>query len=199
MAFGTHFTDTLNGAVFSQAATPAGLALPIYTATSIGGGIPLWNPPNSNRNIELISVDFPWVSGTAGIGTIGLMALLGLGAIATGTPCTALAATTPNNGFIGGGQASKALSSNAGTTTVTAGTAGAPTVLAPGWVRALASINLENSTTTPQATNLATYTFNGTIIIPPSVLMYFACSVATVALYGTTVVWKEIPINPAQG
>ncbi len=198
--FGLHYSDTLLGRVFSQAATPAGLALPIYTATAIVGGMPIWNPPGSNRNVELLIAEFEWVSGTAGIGSVGLMAGQ-LNSIATASGCSAFAATTPANGLLLGGNASKVQSSNAGTVTVTAGVATAPVGGVPGagWVRSLASINLENSTTTPEPSTSIAYDFKGTVIVPPGVLIYFACSVASVALYASTITWKEIPIVPNQG
>lgn len=200
MSAGLHYSDTLAGRVFSQAATPLGLAIPIYTATAIAGGMPVWNPPGSNRNIELISVDFTYGSGTAVYGSIGLMAGQ-LNSIATASGCSAFAATTPVNGFLLAGANSKAMSSNAGTVTVTAGTAAAPVAGVPGagWVRSLAEINLEAQTATAQSTNVITYQFNGTILIPPGVLIYFASTLASVALYATTVVWAEYVINPQGG
>lgn len=200
MAFGTHFSDTLAGNVFMQAATPLGLAIPIYTGTSAAGGMPIWNPPGSNRNVELISVDINWASGTAAIAAVGLMVgqLLTIG---TATGCSVFTATTPMNGYLMGGNSSKCSSSNAGTVTVTAGTAAAPVSGTPGagWTRSLASNNLENSTTTPLGTTSTVYSFNGTVIIPPGVLVYLASTLASVALYATSIVWKEIPIVPSQG
>lgn len=198
MANGVHFSDTLAGNVFSQVGTPLGLAIPIYTATAIAGGMPIWNPPQSNRNIELISADFNTASGTAVYGAIGLMAVP-LTQIATGAPCTAFANTTPINGFLFGGNTSKALSSNAGTVTVTAGTASAPTSTAPGWVRGLAQINGEGAAAGLHTANVARYDFAGAIIVPPGVMIYLACTLASVALICTTIVWKEIVINKASG
>ncbi len=200
MAFGLHYSDTIAGRVFSQSATPLGLALPLYTATAVAGSMPIWNPPGSNRNVELIEANFEWASGTAGIGVIGVMAGP-LQAIATASGCSALAATTPVSGMLRSGAASKCVTSNAGAVTVTAGTAAAPAPGVPGagWIRGLASINLENSTTTPFATTAISIDFKGSLIITPGVLVYFACGVASVALYCSTVVWKEIPINPQGG
>lgn len=200
MSFGLHYSDTLLGRVFSQAATPLGLAIPIYSATAIVGGMPIWNPPGSNRNVELILAEFEWASGTAGIGSVGLM-VGQLNSIATASGCSAFAATTPMNGLLMGAPASKCVSSNAGTVTVTAGTAAPPVAGVPGagWTRSLASINLENSTTTPEPSTSIAYDFKGTVIIPPGVLAYFACTVASVALYASTVVWKEVPIVASQG
>lgn len=198
MAFGLHYTDTLAGRVFTQSATPLGLAIPIYTATAIAGGMPIFNPPMSNRNIELISVDIDYGSGTSVYGSIGLMGLP-LTAVATGALCTAFAATTPTNGFLLGGSASKVLSSNAGTVTVTAGTAAAPSQSAPGWIRGLASINLEAQTGTAHATGIQTYQFNGTVIVPTGVMIYLASTLASVALFCSSITWKEVPINPNAG
>jgi len=33
--------------VFSSSCTPLGLAIPIYTATALAGGMPVWNPNGS--------------------------------------------------------------------------------------------------------------------------------------------------------
>ena len=185
--FGTHLSDVYAGRVFSQAATPLGLAIPIYTATAIAGGMPIWNPPNSNVRVELISVDIGYGSGTADFGSIGLMCRR-LDAIATGEIMTALAETTPDNGFLFGGNRSKVKSSNAGTCTVTAG-------VAADWKRTLFSINLEAQTGTAHASQPCHYNFDGTVVIPPGVLVYLAATKATVALYASCVVWKEIAIS----
>lgn len=194
--FGQHFSDTYAGRVFSQAATPLGLAIPIYTATAIAGGMPIWNPPGSNVNVELISVDVDYGSGTAAFASVGLMAGP-LQSIATASGCSAFANTTPANGMLLGGNASKCSSSNAGAVTVTAGVATAPSLgtVGAGWVRSLASINLEAATGTAHGTGIQRYDFQGTVIVPPGVLVYLAATLASVALYASTIVWKEIPIT----
>lgn len=184
---GKHYADALAGRVFSQAATPLGLAIPIYTATAIAGGMPIWNPPNSGVDIELLWVDCPRASGTADFGAIGLM-LRELAAIATGAIMTALAETTPFNAIPFGGNKSKVKSSNAGTCTVSAGAAA-------DWARSLFSINLEADTGTAHPTVASRYEFDGSLIIPPGVLGYLACTKASVALYASTLVWKEVPRN----
>jgi hypothetical protein len=184
---GKHYADCLAGRVFSQSCTPLGLAIPIYTATAIAGAMPIWNPPTSGVNVELISVDLARGSGTADFGAVGVMARE-LTAIATGAIMTALAETTPFNGRLFAGNKTKCKSSNAGTCTVSAGVAG-------DWVRTLATINLEADTGTAHATSIARYDFDGTLIVPPGVLVYLACTKASVALYASTVVWKEIPTS----
>ncbi len=187
MLHGKHYADALAGRVFSQSCTPLGLAIPIYTATAIAGGMPIWNPPSSGVNVELISVDINRGSGTADFGAIGVMARE-LAAIATGAIMTALAGTTPFNGKLFGGNKSKTQSSNAGTCTVTAGVAG-------DWVRSIACINLEADTGTAHTTTISHFDFDGTLIVPPGVLVYLAATKASAALYASTVVWKEIPTS----
>lgn len=183
---GKHYNDCLRGRVFSQSTTPLGLAIPIYTATAIVGGNPIWNPPNSGVNVELIAVCCGRASGTSDFGAVGLMARE-LAAIATGALCTAFAETTPFNGMLFGGNRSKVKSSNAGTVTVTAGAAG-------DWARTLFTHGVEaDATATPIREHL--YDFEGTVIVPPGVLVYLADTKATTALYATTIIWKEIPVE----
>lgn len=185
---GKHYNDALRGRVFSQAATPLGLAIPIYTATALAGGMPIWNPVNSGVNVELISVNIGYGSGTADYASIGLMALnVAQSNLATGAPITAFAETTPKNGLLFGGVASKVKSSNAGTVTITAGAA-------TDWVRTLFSINLEAQTGTAHGVITAEVNFDGTLIVPPGGLVYLAATKASVALYASTIVWKEVPI-----
>ena len=118
-----HHKDVLAGRVFSQATTPLGLAIPIYTATALGGGgMPIWNPPNSGVNVEMISLNAERASGVTAFGAYGVMARK-LNAIATGALMTALADVDPINAMPFSGRKSRVLSSNAGTNTVTAGVA----------------------------------------------------------------------------
>lgn len=185
---GRHYADCLDGRVFSQAATPLGLAIPIYTATALAGGMPVWNPKGSGVLVELISVDIGYGSGTADYASVGLMYIgTNQSNLATGAWITAFAETTPKNGRLGEGRASAVKSSNAGTVTVTAGAAG-------DWVRTVASINLEAQTGTAHGTVVAHYDFDGTVLVPPGGLVYLAATKASVALYASAVVWKEIPL-----
>ena len=198
MANGLHYADALAGRVFCQSATPLGLAIPIYTATAIAGGMPIYNPPFSNRLVELISVDIAYGSGPSDYGAVGLMGLP-LTGVAAGALCTAFAVPTPSNGYLLGGIPSKVQSSNAGTGTVTAGVATVPSATAPGWIRPLASINLEAVTGTAHGVVVARFAFDGTLIVPPGTMIYLAAGRATTALYCSAVVWKETTINPQAG
>lgn len=181
---GKHYSDALAGRVFSQANTNLGLAIPIYTATAIVGGMPIWNPPGSGVNVELISVSMGRASGTSDFGAVSLLARQ-LNAIATGEICTAFAETTAKNGLAFAGNRSKVKSSNAGTVTVSAGVAGDT------W-RHLASHSAEADATTT-GLHVEKFDFDGTCIVPPGVLVYVADTKATTALYAVDIVWKEIP------
>ncbi len=208
MAYGLHYSDTLLGRVFSQCTTPLGLTPPLYTTTAIcASGIaalPVLNPLGSNRNVELVQVDFAWASTattTAAGSAFYLMGVpCGAGA-ATGAPVAAFASTVPVNGLLGAGGASKCLSqAGAGTVSLTAaGTTLPPSSTAAGAVRVLASVDAQ-TTGTPTTTSISSFKFDGTIIIPPGFMVYVAGTItANIGLYGMTMVWKEIPIVPNAG
>ena len=185
---GKHYEDCLAGRVFSHVPTVLGLAIPIYTATALAGGMPIWNPAGSGVNVELISASTAYVSGTSAYGGVVLMHRAGLGTdLATGSEITAFAETTPDNGLLGAGNSSKVKSSNAGTTTVTAGVAGES-------VRTLFSLNLEAATGTAHQTSVAEVDFEGTVIVPPGSMVWLGCRVASSALFTSGFVWKELAI-----
>src|SRR3990167_9141482 len=95
---GKYHESARRGRVFFQTVTPLGLALPIYTATALGGGgLPIWNPPNSGVNVVPLFYSWGRASGTAAVFQILLMARR-LDAIATGAIMTALAEVAPFNG-----------------------------------------------------------------------------------------------------
>lgn len=190
---GTHFEDARAGRVFSQSATPLGLALPIYTATAIVGGLPIWNQPGSRMDIEVVRVDLAYGSGTSDFGAVGLMAGP-LGSIATASGCSAFAATNPVNANLGRQGGSRAVSSNAGTVTVTAGVATPPVpgVAGAGWIRSLMSMNLEAVSGTAHGLIVASYDFHGSLVVPEGWLIYLASTKASVALFASCIIWKEI-------
>jgi hypothetical protein len=70
-------------------------------------------------------------------------------------------------------------------------TAGAAT----DWLETLFTMNLEADTGTAHATTKADFDFEGSVIVPPGCLVYVAATKASVALFATSVVWKEIPIT----
>ena len=180
-----HHSDALKGRVFSQTTTPLGVAIPIYTSVTPLGNA-LWNPAGSGVDVELINYNASRVSGVEAFGAIGLMARkVAQSAIATGSQITAFAETTPVNGMIGGGQASRVKSSNAGTCTITAG-------VAAEYVRNLFAM-LPVIDTTAAESPLKEVDFDGTVIVEPGVLVWVAATVASVALFAQTLTWKELP------
>lgn len=203
--FGLHYSDTIAGRVFTQQtnqAAIAGLAIPIYSATAVAGGSPLYNPTGSNRNVELISYDVVYVSGTEAATFMGIYLMAGqVTAIGTATGCSLFTSAPPISGLLLGAPSSKIFSGAGGTVTVTAGTATPPVngVVGAGVVRSLYSTNIEAATGTAHATTTCSYVFNGSCIIPPGVICYLAGIVASVALFNITVTWKEIPIVANQG
>ena len=192
----SYFDDTRAGNVFSQTSTPLGLAIPLYTATAAtGGSIPIWNPPNSGVDVDILSVTISTASGTAVYGAIGFM--MGyVQSIATASGLSAMAATNPVNCYTARQGGSKVISSNTGTVTVTAGTATPPVygVTGAGWVRTLFQINGEGAAAGLHGNLVCSLDLNGTYIVAPGTLTYLACTLASVALIATTVVWREVPV-----
>jgi hypothetical protein len=151
--------------------------------------MPIWNPVGSGVNVELIKVSTARASGTADFGAIGLMFLkVNQSSLATAAPITAFAETTAKNRLLGSGIVSAVKSSNAGTVTITAGAA-------TDWLETLFTMNLEADTGTAHATTKADFDFEGSVIVPPGCLVYVAATKASVALFATSVVWKEIPLT----
>lgn len=186
---GEHSALARDGRVFSQATTPLGTAIPIYTATDLLGVTVLWNPPNSGVDVEIIEYAAAYASGTAAYTAVGLM-VRALAAIATGAAMTALADTVPFNGRVTGNRARNyaTRSQNAGQCTVSAGVAG-------DFKRAVGSLNLEAQTGTAHGSiDGIRYNPRGTLIIPPGYFVYPAATLASVALYAQHLVWAERPI-----
>jgi len=194
---GKYYHANEQGRIFSNSPTPLGLAIPIYTATALAGGMPVWNPIGSGVKVVPISATVAYASGTSAYAAVGLMARNGMGSvIGTGQQATAFAETIPLNGRLGlvnsisgqgGGNASRVKSSRAGTVTVTAG-------VAAEWVQTLFSINLEAATGTAHGVLASKHEFDGTLEVYPGTMIWLASTLASVALYAITIVWEEIPI-----
>ena len=185
---GKHYEDCLAGRVFSHTPTPLGLEIPVYTETDFVGGMPIWNPSNSNVRVELISLTVGKASGTADFGAIVLMHRNNVGTdIAAGSEITAFAETVPFNGFLGAGLASRVKSSSAGTCTCSAGVA----------AEAIRSFHGSGVAADLTATPLDGFhhDFNGTVIVPPGTVIWVAMTQDSSALYCTTFVWKELRIR----
>ena len=190
------YHTTREGRVFSQTCTPVGLAIPIYSATALAGGMPIWNPAGSGVKVVLLDYCAAYVSGTSVAAAFGLMARNGVGSvIATGSQITAFAETVPVNGRMGvvnaiagtgGGEGSKVKSSNAGTVTVTAGVAAefVQTMFGESALIATTAMN-------PYAIS---FDFKGRIHVYPGTMVWVAGSAASGALLAQTISWEEIDI-----
>lgn len=182
--------------IFSHAPTSLGLAIPIYTATALAGGMPIWNPAGSGVKVVLAKAHISRVSGTAAVVNFGLYARNGMGSvIATGSQITAFAETTPINGKLGlvnsvagsgGGPTSKVKSSRAGTVTVTAG-------VAAELVTPLGGSGVEADATT-NGISYINHDFDGAIEVYPGTMVWVASVLASVALYMTSLSWYEVPL-----
>ena len=178
---GERYVDSKLGRVFSQANTPLGTAIPLYTATDLIGVIVIANPASSGVDLEILEYSCAWASGTSAFAAVGLM-VRPLNA----TTLSAHATTTPFNANAFGGQASLANSSNAGQNTVSAG-------VAADWKRTVGNMNLEADTGTAHAvTPGIVYEPKGSLILPPGTFIYPAATKASVALFAQHFIWKEI-------
>lgn len=191
---GKYYQANQKYGVFSHAPTSLGLAIPIYTATALAGGMPVWNPTGSGVKVVLAKVHISRVSGTAAVNNFGLYARNGCGAvIATGSQITAFAETVPINGRLGlvnsiagtgGGPTSRVKSSRGGTVTVTAG-------VAAELVEALGGSGVE-ADATANGISWINHDFDGRIEVYPGTMVWIASVLASVALYMTQISWYEV-------
>jgi hypothetical protein len=183
------YTQTYRGYVYHASTTPLGLAIPIYTSTA--PVVCLWNPIGSGRNLSIMNIVFAYASGTAAYASIGLCYVANAGSmIATGAVFSAFGSNNCLvNGVVAGGSAQVARVATAGTTTLTT----APTAV--NWFYTLGNINLEAQTGTAHASFVPGAGSNpkGSIIIPPGTAVWLAASIASSALYATTISWAECP------
>lgn len=188
---GRYFASAMSGRYFRQTTTPLGLAIPIYTGTA--PRVALWNPTGSGVNAVLKRITNERVSGTTVEFAAGLYRVLGAGgstataAVITAFPGAAnVARTDPSNAVLGGGQVSKVLSTASGTVTTTAG---ATTDFFYSLFHSYAAVGA-----TAVESNIQRVDFEDSVIVPPGVMIYLAGSVASVALYATTLEWEEVDI-----
>lgn len=193
---GKYYQANQKYGIFSNSPTPLGLAIPIYTATALAGGMPLWNPIGSGVKAVLTKVTISRASGTAAVFSVGLMARNGVGSvIGTGQQITAFAETIPINGKLGlvnsiagtgGGPTSKIKSSRAGTVTVTA-------AVAAEWVKTLGGTGVE-ADATANGISFIDRDFEGGLEVYPGTMVWLGATLASVALYASTIDWYEVEL-----
>ena len=179
------------GRVFSQTTTPLGLAIPIYTATAIAGNV-LWNPPGSGVAVRMLRYTMGRASGTTAFAAFGLSVRENMGTdLATGSEITAFADTVPVNALVGGGNKSKIRSSNAGTTTITAG-------VAAEFIHEIGVMTPEVDATT-NAPRINKYDFDGLVTCLPGTLAWITATKASVAIFSQSLMWEEVPLSELSG
>lgn len=179
---GEYYELCKRGNLFISSTVVAGLAIPISTSTAPVSA--LWNPAGSGVNAVLLRFLCAYVSGTTVGGSIGLSRSVGAGAeIATGAVFTAFAKTTPINGLMERGKASKIFSSNAGTNTLTAAGTWFYTMFEEYAAVATSAIN----------SGFKDHDFKGALIVTPGVAVYPTGAAASGALLAQTWVWVEVP------
>lgn len=185
---GRFYETAARGRLFFATTTPLGLAIPIYTGTA--PRVALYNPPNSGVNAVLLNISAQRASGTTVEFAAGLFAVTGIDSVATGAFITAfpgalnVARDTVRNGILGRGNVNKVLAAISGTVTATAW--GTGDHIYPLW-HSYAAIGTSTTDGCPWNVDL-----DGRIVLPPGTLCGLAASVASVALYATSIVWEEV-------
>ena len=181
---GKYYTQTLRGNTFIGATASAGVVPPIFSNTAQTFGI--WNPSGSGKNIVPVNLKVGLV--TVGVVTdnFALAVTLNAGSQqATGSPITAGTFVAPVNALLGSGTASISKFAPA---TITAGAA--PTYLKPTGISNFMAA-------TPAAANnfwQLGEDYDGSLIIPPGVVLYVCNNIAGVATWNICMTWVEIPI-----
>lgn len=184
---GRYYETAKRGRLFLSTTTPLGLAIPIYTGTA--PRVALLNPAGSNVNAVLVGISAQRASGTTVEFAAGLFAAR-VSDVATGAFVTAFpgalntARDVVRNAMFGAGEVNKVLAANAGTVTATAWAAGDHIYAL---FHSYAAVGASTTDGTPW-----THDFDGKLVLPPGSFMGLAASVASVALYATTLIWEEV-------
>jgi hypothetical protein len=142
----------------------------------------LWNPSGSGVNAILLSYRIAYVSGNTIAGAIAVMMNTNAGEnVATGAVFTAFTQNDPGNGIVGDGGRSAMKTTSSGATLSAAGS-----------LYKFTGITLYAGKDTSAAPATETiHDFDGSVIVPPGIAIWFASTAASVALFGQTLVWKE--------
>lgn len=166
--------------VGTQAA--AGTVLPIFSNTTQQCG--LFNPAGSNVNIVPVRLNMTYVDTTGAAGGFCLGYRTGLaGSIATGAVGGLTAATTVTPVALNlSGKLSKGIFMSAAITTT------APAVLMQLGINQ--TVLTAATTSSPQW--LASYDFNGELVLTPGTAIFVAGNIATLAKFVCSISWAEV-------
>jgi hypothetical protein len=158
----------------------------VAPATNATPNFCLWNPAGNTTAIELIAMQFGYVSGTPAAAAIGYSYVPMAGATYGGTSAiSAFTGLTIRSSIVGKAYSGNILGGSAATCTGTAPAAG--TLL-----RWSGLSNGAIASASVAAGMVMTELFDGTIIIPPNTLFYPVTSAASVATYMISAVFAEI-------
>lgn len=176
---GKWYTQAVNGNVFHGNTLVAGTVIPISTATA--ATFVLYNPLGSGVNVELIAYDLGITVVTVIASPIGLGFSSGVGAsVAVPTSVTAL---TPRNGLLGAGKAPQAQLYSVAT------------VVATTYFKTLFNFTATNATAGNGLGPNYHYDFDGSLILPPGVLIQTVGLVApSTSASDQCFTWVETPI-----
>jgi hypothetical protein len=184
-------TAARQGRLFHGSSAAAGIAIPLYTATT--QALCLWNT-STNVDLELVKYSLGYVSGTTVAGPV-MYALLNAGyAYGTGSPIATFtnAPTYMRPGRAGSG-ASQAQFANVTVTT----TAALPVAQMIGSSISQPDAFAAASTTAPVI--VVEENFDGSIIVPPGWAFFPMALLASVSLYQQRIVWIENPVTGTTG
>jgi hypothetical protein len=182
---GKYATQNWRGNV-STAALSSASAL-VAPATNATPNFCIWNPAGNTTAVELISMQYGYVSGTPAAAAFGYSYVPMAGATYGGTSAiSAFTALTVRSAIVGKAYAGNIMAGSAATCTGTAPAAG--TLLR--W-SGLSNGALPSASVAAGVT-LVEY-FDGSIIIPPNTLFYPVTSAASVSTYMISAVFAEIP------
>jgi len=172
---GKWYTQSYRGGVFTG--TVAGVTIP-QNASNLVSVFSLYNPPGSNKNLELISTDIAFTSATT---VLDILGWYGQGGSSFTVP-TSQTVGTPLNMNVGNGNAAVGRFLTAGTHIGT-----------PVLYDILANM-LTTSTVPPGAVIHKEH--DGKIILPPNSIITLAASTAawTASAATLAVVWGEVPL-----
>jgi hypothetical protein len=173
---GDFYTPSYRGMMFFAATATAGTIIPVQ-ASGLVGTFVLWNPANSNRNVELVSYELATLNATTVVSDVSLYFQTGIGS--TNVALSSLTALVSRPTLLGGSAAAQATVYSAATFTST---------LTKGPVMATFG-----AVTTTNATPIS-YQFNGRIIVPPGCAVTTAGNAAQTQAMSQTFYWIENPL-----
>lgn len=149
----------------------------------------LWNPAGSGVNAILNNFSLaPASVTTTVIGAVGFGVTLNAGSqIGTGAPIVAFTQTAPVNALVGSGKASKVR--------FAAASGAVTTVANPAWLYGPGIFSPDGDMATSLSNVQINVSFNGCLIIPPSVAIFVVGTGAIAQTYNMALTWAEVALN----